>query len=99
VKHIELDEAGVENVELDEFDDVAMANCNCEVSSPSDCEGGNEDPVESACLCPSKGEVRMSSNLSCTKWGIVAISGERAHGFVSDIKSCSRVGSMYLKVY
>ena len=32
----------------------------------------------------------------CIKCGIVDTSGERAHGLVGDVKSCSRVGSMYL---
>lgn len=72
-----------------------MANCNCEVSSPIDREGGNEDSDR---LFSSRGEARMSSILSCTKCGIVAISGESAHGFVSDIKSCSKVGSTYLTI-
>jgi hypothetical protein len=84
-----------EAVELLEWDE-AMANCNYEVSSPIDCAGGKERSMNFDLLFSSKGEARMSSILSCTKWGIVAISGNRAHGFVSDIKSCSKVGSMYL---
>lgn len=35
------------------------------------------------------GEMRV-----CVKWGIVEMRGARAQGFVDDIKSCSRVGSM-----
>jgi hypothetical protein len=32
----------------------------------------------------------------CAKCGIVAISGERAQGFVVDMRSCSSVGSIKL---
>jgi hypothetical protein len=32
------------------------------------------------------------------KCGIVEMSGARAHGFVDDVKSCSRVGSMKLQI-
>jgi hypothetical protein len=40
--------------------------------------------------CPSRGgEMRV-----WLKCGIVDMSGERAHGLVGDIRSCSRVGSM-----
>lgn len=32
----------------------------------------------------------------CTKWGMVDMSGESAHGFVWEDRLCSSVGSMYL---
>ena len=33
---------------------------------------------------------------SCTKWGIVAINGESAHGFLGEVRFSSREGSMNL---
>jgi hypothetical protein len=33
---------------------------------------------------------------SCTKWGIVAINGESAHGFLGEARCSSREGSMNL---
>jgi hypothetical protein len=44
-------------------------------------EGGEGDPAVRSCL----------------KYGIVDMSGERAHGFVEDVRSCSKVGSTTLK--
>lgn len=85
-----------ESVESQEFED-AMANCNCEVSSPIDCEGGKEWSIDFDRSSSNKGEARISSILSCIKYGIVAINGESAQGFVSDIKSCSSAGSRYLE--
>jgi hypothetical protein len=33
---------------------------------------------------------------SCTKWGIVAMNGESAHGFLGEVRCSSREGSMNL---
>jgi hypothetical protein len=43
-----------------------------------------------------EGGERESTVRSCIKCGIVEMSGDSAHGFVEDIRSCSKVGSMTL---
>ena len=60
------------------------ARCNCLVSSLIECAGGNSGRVISAC----------GSRRVCAKFGMVAISGDSAQGFVDDVRSWSRVGSM-----
>lgn len=43
--------------------------------------------------CPSTGaKIRV-----CVKCGIVEMRGERAHGRVDDVRSCSKVGSIKLE--
>lgn len=86
----------------DEFES-GIARYNCEVWSEMEEMGGNgggeteagflEDVVkEDSHECSSTGS-EMRVWLKC---GMVDMSGERAHGLVDDIKSCSRVGSIRL---
>jgi hypothetical protein len=42
-----------------------------------------------------RGKGEVVGRRLCAKWGMVEISGERAHGFVGDARSCSSVGSTY----
>jgi hypothetical protein len=46
-----------------------------------------------------EGGERESSVRSCIKCGIVEMRGDSAHGFVEDVRSCSKVGSMILSTY
>ena len=57
---------------------------SCVVSSPMGSFGGNGGGV-------APGSMRL-----CWKYGMVAMSGDRAHGFELDARSCSSVGSMKL---
>ena len=59
---------------------------SCVVSSPMGSFGGNA------------GAEHPDSRRLCSKYGIVAMRGERAHGFLLDARSCSKVGSMKLAV-
>lgn len=73
----------VDAVEYRELDDelgdgVVRAWWRSVVSSEIDCAGGNT----------------ASSPRECAKCGIVAASGDSAHGFVLEVRSCSSVGSI-----
>ena len=57
---------------------------SCVVSSPMGSFGGNA------------GAELPDSRRLCSKFGMVAMRGERAHGFLLDARSCSKVGSMKL---
>lgn len=57
----------------------------CDMSSPIGFAGGN------------RGSLPLLSIRECVRWGIVATSGDNAHGFDLDARSCSRVGSMKLQ--
>jgi hypothetical protein len=91
----EDDEHGVDSAEYaeeadedsDECDSSVTARCRSSTESPNDSTGGNAGASASAGPFP----MRL-----CTKWGIVAIRGERAQGFV-DVRSCSSVGSIKLQ--
>jgi len=53
---------------------------------------GQEEGLTLSHVCPAARDERCV----CVKCGIVEMSGERAHGFVDDVKSCSRAGSTKL---
>lgn len=55
------------------------ALCNCRVSSVIDSFGGKSG---------------ASLRSACWKLGMVAMSGDKAHGFVDEARSFSKVGSM-----
>ena len=57
---------------------------SCDASSRIGSWGGNAG-------CAALGSMRL-----CCRYGMVVISGESAHGFVRDARSCSSVGSMKL---
>lgn len=75
------------------------ARYNWDVSSHMEERGGKRG-IEGIFLI--KGGLRKwdecsSSSRVCMKCGIVEISGERAQGFVDDVRSCSKVGSTRLQ--
>jgi hypothetical protein len=93
----------LESEPWDEFESIT-ARYNCEVSSHSEEGGGKGGGGIGAFFLHKEGGLRKSHGCSskgtglrvCVKCGIVEMSGERAHGFVDDVKSCSRVGSTKL---
>jgi hypothetical protein len=99
-----------ERVEIkDEADDEAevagdaKARYSWDVSSVNDLTGGKgggswcEDMAEDG-SGELEGDVSDLAILVCAKCGIVEISGDRAHGFVEEVRSWSNVGSIILKI-
>ena len=82
------EEEGEEYVEEGlEGHDPGIARCNREMSSTRERPEGKAGGA----LRPPSSSARV-----CVKYGIVEMSGERAHGLVFEARSCSSVGSMYL---